>query len=116
MSSSQTKPFAERPRTACRRNLVGGVVALSAEPEVVAEGRGSPGGVLLGSERRRRPSRADVEGAQTSGDHSEERAARVRLEVIDSADVQSFGEGQLIVRLTAPKLCTSAESMTSRRT
>src|ERR1039457_7059984 len=102
ISSLQTTIFGERPRTACRRNLVEGVVALRAEPAVVAEGRGSPGGVLLGSERRRRPSRADVEGAQTSGDHSEECAARVRLEVIDSADVQSFGEGQLIVRLTAP--------------
>ena len=59
---------------------------------VVAEGRGSPGGVLLGSERRRRPSRADVEGAQTSGNHSEKRAGQMLLQVIDSAIVQSFGE------------------------
>src|SRR5271157_4150686 len=61
-------------RTAGRRNSVEGEVALRAEPAVVAEGRGSPGGVLLGSERRRKPSRADVEGAQTSGNHSEKRA------------------------------------------
>jgi hypothetical protein len=40
------------------------------------------------------PSRADVGGAQTLGDHSEGRAAQVRLEVIDCADVQSFGEAQ----------------------
>jgi hypothetical protein len=41
-------------------------VALRAEPAVVAEGRGSRGGVLLGSERQKQPSRADFEGAQTS--------------------------------------------------
>src|ERR1019366_6969403 len=40
------------------------------------------------------PAEHILDGAQTSGDHSEERAVRVRLEVIDSADVQSFGEGQ----------------------
>ena len=34
------------------------------------------------------PSRADVEGAQTSGNHSEKRAAQVRLQVIDSAHVR----------------------------
>jgi hypothetical protein len=58
--------------------------------------------VLLESERRRQPSRADAEGAQTSGDHSEERAARVRLEVIDSADVQSLGEvhGQTLMTVS----------------
>ena len=83
-------------RTAGRRNSVEDEVAWRAEPGVIAEARGSPGGVLLGSERRRGPSRADVEGAQTSGDHSEERAAQVRLELIDSADVQSFGEAQVI--------------------
>jgi hypothetical protein len=37
---------------------------------------------------------ADVEGAQISGDHSEEQTARVHLEVIDSANAQSFGEAQ----------------------
>jgi hypothetical protein len=63
-------------------------VALRAEPAVVAEGRGSRGGVLLGSERQKQPSRADFEGAQTSGHHSEQRVAQVRLEVIDSADAE----------------------------
>src|SRR5271157_2970709 len=82
-------------RTAGRRNSVEGEVALRAEPAVFAEGRGSPGGVLLGSERRRRPSRADVEGAQTSGNHSEKRAGQMLLQVIDSAIVQSFGEAQV---------------------
>jgi hypothetical protein len=72
-----------------------------AEPAVVAVGRGSRGGVLLGSERQKQPSRADVEGAQTSRDHSEERAAQVRLEVIDSAHAQSFGEAQHPERLTS---------------
>jgi len=69
-----------------------------AEPAVVAEGRGSRGGVLLGSERPRQPSRVDVGGAQTSGNHIEEGAAQVRLEVIDSADAQSFGEAQAFFR------------------
>jgi hypothetical protein len=40
------------------------------------------------------PSQAEVEGTQTLGDHSEKRAAQVRLQVIDSADPQSFGEAQ----------------------
>jgi hypothetical protein len=33
-------------------------------------------GFAVGSERRRQPSRADVEGAQTSGNHIEKRAAQ----------------------------------------
>jgi len=70
---------------------------LHGEPAVVAEGRGSPVGVLLEIERWRGPSRADVEGAQTSGNHSEKRAAQVRLQVIDSANARSFGEGQDLV-------------------
>jgi hypothetical protein len=40
------------------------------------------------------PSRADVEGAQTSWNHSEKRAGQMPLQVIDSAIVQSFGEAQ----------------------
>jgi hypothetical protein len=35
--------------------------------------------------------------AQTSGNHSEKRAAQVRLQVIDSANARSFGEGQDLV-------------------
>ena len=35
----------------------------------------------------------DIEDAQTSWNHSEKRAAQVRLQVIDSANAQSFGEG-----------------------
>ena len=36
----------------------------------------------------------DIEDAQTSGNHSEKRAAQVRLQVIDPANARSFGEGQ----------------------
>ena len=42
--------------------------------------------------------RGDVHGAQTSGNHSEECAGQVRLQVIDSANVQSFGEAQPLVQ------------------
>jgi len=65
-----------------------------AELEVVAEVRGSPGGVPLASETQREPSRADVESPQTSGNDSEKRAEPARLQIFDSADVQSFGEAQ----------------------
>jgi len=47
--------------------------------------------------RRRGPSRADVEGARTSGNHSEKRAAQVHLQVINSANARSFGEPQASV-------------------
>ena len=69
----------------------------SLDSAVVAEGRGSPRGVLLGSERRSRPSRADVEGAQKSGNHSEKRTGQMLLQAIDSAIVQSVGEAQVLV-------------------
>src|ERR1035438_4559249 len=53
--------------------------------------------VLLDSEGRSWPRPAGVEGAQTSGDHSEERARQMRLQVVDSANVHSFGKAQLEV-------------------
>ena len=95
ISSSRSKLLAKQPRAAPRRNSVENEVAWRAEPAVVAEGQGSRGGVLLESERWRRASRVDVEGAQPSGDHSEERDVQARFQVIDSADAQSFGEAQV---------------------
>ena len=50
----------------------------------------------------------DIEGAQTSGNHSEKQAGQVRLQVIDSANVRNCGEPQGLPILSLYSLSSSS--------